>query len=118
MSATIEAVVLFRPVGERELALIRASNFRAFSPRLPEQPIFYPVVHEEYAAQIVRDWNTRDGGVGYVTRFFVRADFLARYERKIVGAAIHEEYWIPVENLSDFNAALVGNIEVVAEFHG
>jgi len=111
-----DTIVLFRPIGERELALIRASSYRAFPPRLPEQPIFYPVVHEAYAVQIARDWNTRDGGVGYVTRFRVRAAFLQPYPRKTVGAAVHEEYWIPAEDLPAFNAALVGPIEVVAEF--
>jgi hypothetical protein len=118
LSDRIETVLLFRPVGEQELALIRESNNRSFPPRLPEQPIFYPVVQEEYAAQIARDWNTRDGGVGYVTRFRVRAVFLQRYSRRTVGASIHEEYWIPAEDLTDFNAALVGPIEVIAEFHG
>jgi hypothetical protein len=118
MSDAIDAVVLFRPVGEKELALIRESSYRAFPPRLPEQPIFYPVVQEEYAAQIARDWNTRDGGIGYVTRFRVQAAFLQRYPRQTVGASIHEEYWIPAEDLPDFNAALVGPIEVIAEFHG
>ena len=79
MTDAAETLVLFRPVGEKELALIRESSFRAFPPRLPEQPIFYPVVQEAYAAQIARDWNTRDGGVGYVTRFRVRTAFLQRY---------------------------------------
>jgi hypothetical protein len=118
MSDSIDTVVLFRPVGEKELALIRESSYRAFPPRLPEQPIFYPVVHEDYAVQIARDWNTRDGGVGYVTRFRVQAAFLQRYSRRTVGASIHEEYWIPAEDLPEFNAALVGPIEVIAEFHG
>jgi hypothetical protein len=79
---------------------------------------FYPVVHEDHAVQIARDWNTRDGGVGYVARFRVRATFLQRYSRRTVGASIHEEYWIPAEDLPAFNAALVGPIEVIAEFHG
>jgi hypothetical protein len=113
-----DTMVLYRPVGEDELALIRASEHRAFPPRLPEQPIFYPVVHESYAAHIARDWNARDGRRGYVTRFRVRHDFIARYPRHIVGAAVHEEYWIPAEDLPAFNAALVGPIEVIAEFHG
>ena len=42
-----------------------------FPPRLPEQPIFYPVVNEDYAIKIARDWNVPDSGVGYVTRFEV-----------------------------------------------
>jgi hypothetical protein len=38
-----ETITLFRPVGKKELELIAASGFRKFPPRLPEQPIFYPV---------------------------------------------------------------------------
>src|SRR5262245_50224029 len=118
MNDAVDTIVLFRPVGENELALIRESGFRAFPPRLSEQPIFYPVTNEDYAAQIARDWNTRDGGIGYVTRFRVRSAFLQRYAPRTVGASVHEEYWIPAEDLPDFNAALVGPIEVIAEFHG
>jgi hypothetical protein len=114
-----ETVVLYRPVGQREMELVRDSGWAAFPPRLPHQPIFYPVTSEAYAAQIARDWNTKDeasGHVGYVTRFAVRADFLARYRPEVVGAAVHAEYWIPAEELDAFNAAIVGPIEVVAEF--
>ena len=118
MNDTVDTTVLFRPVGERELALIRESDYRAFPPRLPDQPIFYPVTNEDYAAQIARDWNTHDGGIGYVTRFRVPSAFLESYPRRTVGASMHEEYWIPAEELPDFNAALVGLIEVIAEFHG
>jgi hypothetical protein len=113
MSAT---VVLYRPVGAEELKLIEASGFRAFPPRLPEQPIFYPVTNEEYAIQIARDWNTKGGRTGYVTRFEVVAEHLERYERKIVGGRMHEEYWIPAEELDGFNAAIVREIEVIHTF--
>ena len=117
-----DTVTLYRPVGQAELDLIRASGFRAFPPRLPSQPIFYPVLNEEYATQIARDWNTKDpasGFVGYVTRFRVRAGHLARYEVQTAGrGGLHEEYWIPAAELDDFNANLVGPVEVVAEFRG
>jgi mannose-6-phosphate isomerase-like protein (cupin superfamily) len=113
---TPETVTLYRPTGEKELALIRASGYAAFPPRLLEQPIFYPVLTEEYAAQIARDWNARDGHMGYVTRFRVRADFLAGYEVHTVGSAQHRENWIPAGDLDAFNRALVGLIEVIAEF--
>jgi hypothetical protein len=116
-----ETITLWRPVGPQELALIEASGWRAFPPRLPAQPIFYPVLNEEYAAQIARDWNavSADTGYrGYVTRFRVRADFLAGYEVHTVGASRHREYWIPAEDLPAFNAAIVELIEVVAEFRG
>lgn len=116
-----ETITLWRPTGPKELALIEASGWRAFPPRLPEQPIFYPVLNEEYAAKIARDWNATSASTGYrgyVTRFRVRSDFLAAYEVQTVGARWHREYWIPAEDLDAFNAAIVGLIEVAAEFLG
>ena len=112
-------VTLYRPVGARELELIAASGHRAFPPRLPQQPIFYPVLNEEYAVQIARDWNTKDeasGYVGFVTRFRVDAAFAGRYEPRTVGASMHRELWVPAEELDAFNAHIVGLIEVIAEF--
>jgi hypothetical protein len=108
--------MLYRPVGPKELALIRESGFRAFPPRLPVQPIFYPVLNEEYATQIARTWNVRDSGAGFVTRFRVRTAFLVRYQVQTVGARIHAELWVPAEELEEFNANIVGPIEVIAEF--
>jgi hypothetical protein len=112
----LELVTLWRPVGPAELELIRASGMRAFPPRLPEQPIFYPVLSEEYAVKIARDWNVPASGGGFVTRFQVRADFLVKYEVRQAGGCVHREYWIPAEHLDAFNAAIVGEIEVIAEF--
>jgi len=115
-----ETITLFRPVGAKELALIEASDFTAFPPRLPEQPIFYPVLNEQYATQIARDWNAKYNGdkIGYVTKFEVRKEFLDKYEVKIVGGKTHKEYWIPAEDLEDFNRNIIGKIEVIAEFRG
>lgn len=115
-----KTVILFRPVGKNELALIEASGFTAFPPRLPEQPIFYPVLNEEYATQIARDWNAKYNAdkAGYVTKFAVRKEFLDKYETKIVGGRTHEEYWIPAEELEEFNRNIIGNIEVISEFKG
>ncbi len=108
---------LYRPVGPEELALIAASDYREFPPRLPDQPIFYPVTNEEYATRIARDWNVKASGAGFVTRFEVRSDYLAKYRIETVGSSVHQEYWIPAAELPLFNAAIVGQIEVVAEFH-
>jgi hypothetical protein len=80
------------------------------------QPIFYPVLTEEYATQIARNWNVKESGAGFVTRFSVRAEFLKKYSVQTVGGSIHQEYWIPAEELSDFNKNIVGKIEVIAEF--
>lgn len=110
---------LYRPVGKAELELIRASGFRAFPPRLPEQPIFYPVLNEEYATQIARDWNTKDersGFAGFVLRFRVRTTFLHDYDVHVVGSSGHREYWIPANELHRLNESIVGNIEIISEF--
>jgi hypothetical protein len=118
---SVDVIELFRPVGQKELDLIAEAGFRAFPPRLFHQPIFYPVLNEEYAVQIARDWNTVDsvsGYVGYVTRFAVNASFLAEFDVETVGASIHQEYWIPAERLNEFNANIVGLIEVIQEFRG
>jgi hypothetical protein len=75
---------------------------------------------EEYAAQIARDWNTKDersGFVGFVLRFQIRSEFLHAYEVHVVGSSHHREYWIPAADLPGPNANLVGEIEVVTEFH-
>jgi hypothetical protein len=116
-----DSITLFRPVGQAELDLIRASGFREFPPRLPEQPYFYPVVNLEYATQIARDWNAKDaqsGWVGYVLKFQVSSEFLTRYPIRQVGDVSHREYWIPAADLSIFNGKIVGLIEIVAEYRG
>ncbi len=114
----METTILYRPVGHKELALIRESGNTAFPPRLPEQPIFYPVLSEDYAVKIARDWNVRASGAGFVTRFRVRRDFLDRYDVQDAGGRAHREYWIPAAHLDAFNAAIVGEIEVIAEYRG
>lgn len=114
--ALVGTVILYRPVGPVELGFIRESGWKRFPPRLPEQPIFYPVTNERYAAQIARDWNVRDSGSGFVTRFTVRADYLSRFPVRKVGASEHTEYWIPAEELPQFNENIVGLIEVIQEF--
>jgi hypothetical protein len=96
--------------------LIRQTGMRAFPPRLPEQPIFYPVLSEEYAVKIARDWNVPASGSGFVTRFQVTRSFISRYDVREAGGRSHLEYWIPAEELVAFNAAIVGLIEVVRSF--
>ena len=108
-------------MGQAELDLIAGAGYRAFPPRLSHQPIFYPVTSEAYAAQIAREWNTKDarsGHIGYVTRFKVDEEFLARYEPHTVGSSLHQEYWIPAEDLDAFNGHLIGSIEVISTFRG
>ena len=111
-----ETVTLYRPVGKGELELLANAEYRRWPPRLPEQPIFYPVTNEKYAAEIAKRWNAKDGEAGYVTKFAVRKTFMDRFEVQQVGASHHTEWWIPAEELEDLNDNIVGEIQIVAEF--
>lgn len=116
-----DTVTLYRPVGQKELELVAESGYRAFPPRLHWQPIFYPVLNEEYATFIAREWNTKDEGsgfVGYVLRFQVRSDYIAQFTVQKVGSATALELWIPAERLAEFNENIVGEIEVIATYRG
>ena len=116
MSSAAEGTILYRPVGPEELELIRQTDWSCFPPRLPEQPIFYPVLNEGYARQIARDWNVKASGAGFVTKFRVSSKFLKRFEVRVVGSSEHAEYWIPADRLEEFNRNILGKIEVIAEF--
>lgn len=109
---------LYRPVGPKELKLIEESGWTAFPPRLFWQPIFYPVMNEEYAIQIARDWNVPDSGSGFVTKFSVNSAYLEKFEIQNVGGHIHNELWVPAEELDEFNQNIVGLIEVTQSFYG
>ncbi|HLJ27584.1 MAG TPA: hypothetical protein VKY85_12810 [Candidatus Angelobacter sp.] len=115
----MNTITLYRPVGQAELDLIAESRYRVFPPRLPEQPIFYPVLNRDYAEQIARDWNTRDersGFVGYVLEFEVDAKYLNRFDVKKVGGLNHLEYWVPADELQEFNRHINGPIRVIGRF--
>jgi len=113
---TSKTTLLFRPVNQAELDLIEQSGWTSFPPRLPQQPIFYPVTNEEYAIQISKEWNVPAYGVGYVTRFAVKTDYLTKFKVENVGGQIHNELWVPAEELDEFNNNIVGQIEVTKEF--
>jgi len=113
---SIDTTILFRPTGPEELNLVKETGYKKWPPRLPEQPIFYPVTNEAYAIQIARDWNVPASGFGCVTRFHVRTEFMKRYEIRQVGGASHTEWWVPAEDLEALNDNIVGLIEVIHEF--
>jgi hypothetical protein len=114
----MKTTILYRPVGPKELKLIEASGWKAFPPRLQDQPIFYPVTNEDYAIQIARDWNVPASGSGFVTRFEVEAEYLSRFGEQVVGGTVHRELWVPAEELEEFNRHIVGLIEVTQRFGG
>ena len=112
----MKTMILYRPVGPAELELIAAAGFRAFPPRLPEQPIFYPVTNEAYAGRIAREWNVRESGAGFVTRFAVDAEYVAQFPVQTVGGRECTELWVPAEKLDEFNRHIVGGIAVITAF--
>lgn len=112
-------MILWRPVGLAEMQLIYEAGMRAYPPRLPSQPIFYPVLYEEYATKISRNWNATEAPfAGYVTRSEVADDFARDYPPRIVGSRDDAELWIPAEDLDRFNAALIGRVTVVSAHFG
>lgn len=109
-------MILYRPVNQAELDLIIKSDWTKFPPRLVGQPIFYPVLNEEYAEQITKEWNVPSYGIGHVLKFEVKDDFLSQYEIQKVGLDHHLEFWIPSEELEVFNKNIIGKIELISTF--
>lgn len=113
-------MILYRPVGTKELELIEKTGYREFPPRLPEQPIFYPVLNEQYATEIASGWNVKynDDHKGYVIKFELDDDYCKQFEVHQVGGEHHKELWVPAEQLKEFNEHIIGKINVVSEFAG
>ncbi len=110
----LEVMVMYRPCGPKEFQLVSESGYRYWPPRLPDQPIFYPVTNEKYAKEINK-WNVEQSGRGYVTKFFVKREFIEKYPIQQVGANYHTEWWIPSDDLEKLNQNIVGKIEVIYE---
>lgn len=111
-------MILYRPVGTKELELIKESDYEKYPPRLPGQPIFYPVLNEKYAAEIASQWNVKynDDHRGYVTRFEIDDEYSRQFEVHTVGAGYHQELWVPAEELEIFNRHIIGKIQVISEY--
>lgn len=111
----MKTVTCYRPTNEAELDLVIESGFTKWPPRLLGQDIFYPVTNEEYAIEISK-WNITDFGVGYVTKFDVKQEFMERYKIEQVGDRYHTEWWIPAKDLDELNDNIIGKIEVIGEY--
>ena len=110
-------ITLFRPVGPKELELIKKTKWKRFPPRLPDQPIFYPVSTQEYAIKIARDWNVKASGSGHVLEFYVKESYLSKFAKQDAGGVAHQEYWIPAEELEEFNDAIMGKIWKIKSYY-
>ncbi len=112
----MKTITLYRPTGPVEIQLVKDSGYKKWPQRLSDQPIFYPVTNEAYAKEIAVKWNIQDSGVGYVTKFEVRKDFMDSYQIHQVGGKHHAEWWVPAEDLNKLNDNIVGLIEVIGEY--
>ena len=109
-------MILYRPVGQAEYDLIAQSGFTAYPPRLPEQPIFYPVLNERYAREIAEKWNKRYADsqfTGFLTTFEIDDAYISQFPVQTVGASYHQELWIPAEELENFNHHIIGTISIL-----
>lgn len=111
-------MILYRPVGTKELELIKKSDYKKYPPRLPEQPVFYPVLNEKYATEIAERWNVKYNSdhKGYVTKFEIDDEYFYQFEIHTVGGNYHQELWVLAEELDDFNEHIIGKIQVISEF--
>jgi hypothetical protein len=114
-------VILYRPTGLAELELVAATGWTGWPPRLPDQPIFYPVLTLDYARKIAREWNAIDafsGYIGFVTRFELEEQFAARYRVQQAGGRAHQELWVPADDLAELNRHIIGRISVIESYPG
>ncbi|MCL2859318.1 MAG: hypothetical protein FWF46_01845 [Oscillospiraceae bacterium] len=112
---------LYKPVGLFEMEKILESDGNGFPDRLPEQPIFYPVVNYSYAIQIAEKWNKdnyNSGFSGYVTEFNIADEYIKNYEIHCVGDKNCKEYWIPSNQLAVFNQNITDKIKIIEAFYG
>jgi len=102
-----------------ELRLVYETGMKAFPPRKPEQPIFYPVLNVEYANEIAQHWNAEGpSGSGYVAKFNLDDAYGARFKPEKVGGSHHVELWVPAAELSAFNEHIIAPIVIVGAYFG
>lgn len=117
----MKPITLYRPEGLKEAELILDSGCPAFPLRLPDQPFFYPVMNAEYARQIARDWNTPDAGsghAGFVPAFDVDTDYASRLPVRTVGSSLHQELWVPAEELTTLSQHIHGPVRFTEAWYG
>jgi len=113
----MQTTKLYRPVNKVELDLIQQTDWKKFPPRLPDQPIFYPVTNQAYASQITKEWNLPSYKNGFVTEFELSSDYLSKFKVEKVGLDHFTELWVPAEELEEFNAQIIGAIKVIEAYH-
>jgi hypothetical protein len=101
------------------MALVFEAGMHAFPRGLLEQPIFYPVLVEEYADQIARTWNTKDEPfAGYVLEMEIPDNYAGCFTPRTVGGSTYRELWVPAKRLTEFNVHLTRAITVRRAFFG
>lgn len=108
--------ILYKPLSPKQLAAVISSGWRRFSPDSPQQKVFYPKLHLEYAEKIARQWDAAQYEAGFVVKFKVPSQFVADYDIQSVGYDEHREYKIPIHELERFNRQIIGPIRLISAF--
>lgn len=104
--STLQLQTLYKPVGQRELALIERSGWTRFPPRIARRPVFYTDMNDEPAGS---------GAVqeaSYIIKVHVRKEYLKKYAFTFNDDNDHDELRVPTDSLEDFNNNIIGLIEV------
>ncbi|MCR8922721.1 hypothetical protein NO559_08065 [Dasania sp. GY-MA-18] len=107
---------LYKALSPEQLALLIRSNWRRFSPDIPQQKNFYPKLNRGYAEAIARQWHAVEYSAGFVVRFRLPADFIKGFELQTVGYDEHLEYKVPIAALERLNHAIIGSVELLSAF--
>jgi hypothetical protein len=113
----IEITVLYRIVASsEEYTRIVDSNYSTFSPlNFDSQNNFLFFLSKEDAVGTARYWNFK-GSLLDVVACYVRNDYLNRYNVRIDRDLKKKVYYIPAEELVEFNRNIINKIEVIARY--
>ena len=100
-------MILYRPVGTKELELIKQSEYTKYPARLPEQSIFYPVLNAKY----------NDDHKGYVTKFEIDDEYFQHFDIHTVGASYQQEIWVLAQAMEKMHQHMIGKIQVICEIY-
>ena len=109
-------VALYKSVSPTLLSHLIHVDWRYFVPESPDQKLFAPKLHLPFAEMLARQIDAATHCAGYVVSFEVQKTYLNRYEITTVAYEEHEEYCIPIHDLSEMNKFIEGKIKLVSWF--
>jgi hypothetical protein len=109
-------LALFVALCPQQLAALIRADWRRIEPGRGGEHFIYLKLNQRYAEMMARQWELPLHGSGYVARIVLPQNVLSHYDLETVAYDEHLEYRVPVCELEHINAALVGEVQVVAAF--